>query len=94
MYECAVAACSGGAVREDTFDNAYLIRGEHVVVYGVPVTVCVNCGELSFSARNTEKVRVMLYDDDQKPGKRITIPAFEFTRSETPAEELLLTAHD
>ena len=94
IYKCAVAACPGGAVREDTFDNAYLIDGEHVIVYGVPVIVCVNCGELTFSADNAEKVRVMLFDDDQKPAKRVTIPAFEFARLEPTTEDLLLTARD
>ena len=53
MYKCAVAACPGGAVRKETFDDAYLINGKHVLVYGIPVTVCANCGELHASALMT-----------------------------------------
>ena len=61
------------------------------MVYGVPVKVCVNCGELTFSIDNAEKVGEMLYDDEQKPAKRVTIPAFEFVRLEPMAENLLVT---
>ena len=95
MYKCPVAACPGGPVREDTFDDAHqLSNGMHVLVYGVPVIVCVNCGELSFSAHDTEKVRAMLYDDEQKPTKRVTIPAIEFSRLEPTAKDLLLTTNN
>ena len=94
MYKCAVAACPGGDVREETLDRVYQIsNGEHVLVYGVPVKVCVNCGELTFSIDNAEKVRSMLYREDGQKPRRVTIPAFEFARSETATEDLLLTAY-
>ena len=96
MYKCAVAACNSNEVRKETLDRAYQINtGEQFIVYGVPVMVCTNCGELSFSIEDTEKVRAMLYGEDgHKPARRVTIPAFEFARSQTATEELILTAHD
>ena len=93
-YKCAVAACPGGAVRKETIDRAYNIgNGKHVLVYGVPVIVCVNCGELSFSIDDIEKASAMLFDDEQKP-KQVTIPAFEFARLEPTTKDLLLIANN
>ena len=90
-YKCAVAACPGGAVRKETFDDAYdMGDGKHVIVYGIPVTGCANCGELSFSVDDIEKASAMVFDDEQLP-KRVTIPAFEFARPEMATEDLLLT---
>ncbi len=92
MYKCAVADCPGGDIREETLDRVYQIsNGEYVLVYGVPVKVCVNCGELTFSIDNAEKVGEMLHDNEQKPAKRVTIPAFEFVRLEPTTENLLVT---
>lgn len=96
MYKCAVAACNSNDIRKETLDRVYQIdTGESFIVYGVPVMVCVNCGELTFSADNAEKVRAMLYGEDgHKPAKRVTIPAFEFARLEPTTEDLVLTASD
>lgn len=93
MYKCAVAVCPGGTVRKETFDDAYLINGKHVLVYGIPVTVCANCGELTFSVDDIEKASAMLFDDEQKP-RQVTIPAFEFARLEPTTKDLLLAASD
>ena len=93
-HKCIIAATGSDYAREEKRDRVYQTgNGEHILVYGVPVIVCVNCGELTFSSENSEKVSAMLFDDEQKP-RRVTIPAFEFARSETATEELLLTAHD
>ena len=94
MYKCAVAACNGNEVRKETRDRVYQINtGESFIVYDVPVMVCVNCGELTFSIDNAEKVRAMLYGEDVQKPKRVTIPAFDFARLEPTTEDLLLTAH-
>jgi YgiT-type zinc finger domain-containing protein len=89
MYKCAV--CRGNDVLEETLDRAYRINGEHVIVYGIPATVCVNCGEVSFSIEDIEKVGEMLHYNERKPAKWITIPAFEFVRLEPTTENLLAT---
>ena len=95
MYKCAVAACNSNEVRKETLDRVYQINtGERFIVYGVPVMVCVNCGELTFSIDDTEKVRAMLHGEDEQEPRRVTIPAFEFARLEPKIKDLLLTASD
>ena len=90
-YNCAVAACPGGAVKKETLNRAYdMGDGKHVIIYSLPVIICVNCGELTFSIDDIEKASAMVFDDEQPP-KRVTIPALEFARSEMSPENLLLT---
>lgn len=61
MFICS--ACRFTESREDLVEEVFCIGGEYVLVRGIPSTVCVRCGEMSFSAETVERVRVMARGD-------------------------------
>lgn len=81
MYKCGV--CRSKYLREDTLDKIFRIDGEFVMVYGIPATVCDNCGELFFSEDDVEKVHVVLHNDKLRTAKQVSIKAYEFSGRET-----------
>ena len=66
MFICS--ACHFTESREDQVEEVFCINGEYVLVRGIPATVCVRCGEMSFSAETVERVRLMTRGDSAPSG--------------------------
>ena len=77
MFVCP--ACRFTESREDTVDEVFCIDGEYVLVRGIPATVCVRCGEASFSAETAERVRLMARGNSA-PSGFITTKVLEFAQ--------------
>ncbi len=95
-HKCIIAACGSDYARKEKRDRVYQMGdGEHILVYGVPVTVCVNCGELTFSIDDVDKIGELLHEENgHKPARQVVIPAIEFARLELTTEDLLLTTNN
>ena len=75
MYACAV--CHADNSREEIVDQVLDLDGRHVLISGVPATVCGTCGERSFSPDTAEKVR-LLVNAPTPPGDTVTIDRYRF----------------
>ena len=75
MFTCIV--CRGTDSRDRLVDEVFKVDGRYVQVKGSPSTVCVHCGEKSFSSETTEKVRQLVRG--QAPStKSVTMRVYEF----------------
>ena len=61
MYVCAV--CAAGDYREELAAEVFNFEGHHLVIEGIPCTVCERCGEQSFSRETAKRVRIMLHSE-------------------------------
>lgn len=75
MFICS--ACRSTESREDQVEEVFCIGGEYVLVRGIPATVCLRCGEMTFSAETTERVRLMARGNSV-PSGFITTRVLEF----------------
>ena len=75
MFTCAV--CGAEDSREETVDEVFSVDGRHILVEGVPCTVCVRCGEQSFSRDTAERVRLMLHGE-ASPKRSVSMQVYEF----------------
>ena len=75
MFVCS--ACHSEESREDLIEEVFCVDGEYVLVRGIPTTVCVRCGEMSFSAETVERVR-LIGRGDSVPIEVITTRVLEF----------------
>ncbi len=75
MFECAV--CGSDECREELTDEVFHFSETHFLVVGIPATVCVRCGEQSFSRETAERVRLMLHGGAE-PTKTVPMPVFEY----------------
>ena len=63
--------------RQERVNEAFLVEGQYVLVRGSPATVCVRCGEMSFSAETVERVRLKTRSDSA-PSGFISTKVFDF----------------
>ena len=77
MFVCS--ACRFTESSEDLVEEIFCIDGEYVLIRGIPATVCVRCGEMSFSAETTERVRLMARGNSA-PSEFIATRVLEFTQ--------------
>ena len=75
MFTCSV--CGAGDRREELVEEVFRIDGKYVLVDRIPATVCVRCGEESFSRETTERIRLMVHGRTE-PTKSIVLKVFEF----------------
>jgi YgiT-type zinc finger domain-containing protein len=75
MFTCPV--CHTHESREKLTEEIFQIDGKYVLVDHIPATVCVRCGEETFSRETTEKVRLLVHGQ-AKPTKSIALEVFEF----------------
>lgn len=75
MFTCTV--CHTHESREELVEEIFQIDGKYVLVDRIPATVCVRCGEETFSRETTEKVRLLVHGQ-AKPAKSIPLEVFEF----------------
>jgi len=75
MFTCPV--CHFQESREELVEEIFQIDGKYFLVDRIPATVCVRCGEETFSRETTEKVRLLVHGD-AKPTKSLALQVFEF----------------
>ena len=66
MFQCEV--CGGNEGRTETLSEVFSIEGRRVLVENIPVQVCTQCGEMTFSRETTERVRRMVYGEAEPVG--------------------------
>ena len=75
MFLCPV--CYSHESREELIEEIFQVDGKYVLVDHIPATVCIRCGEETFSRETTEKVRLLVHGQ-AKPIKSIALEVFEF----------------
>ena len=65
MFNCS--ACGSGKCTDEAVDEVFNVDGEYVFVARVPSTVCLKCGERSFSRGTTEKVHMLVHEQEKSP---------------------------
>lgn len=75
MFTCDV--CGGQESRIETVSEVFEVDGRWVLVDNIPVQVCAQCGEMSFSRETTEKVRRMIHGEAMPAGV-VDVEIFEF----------------
>ena len=75
MFTCPV--CNSQESRDELVEEIFQIDGKYVLVDRIPATVCVRCGEETFSRETTEKIRLMVHGQ-AKPTKSLALEVFEF----------------
>jgi YgiT-type zinc finger domain-containing protein len=75
MFRCHV--CGVTEARQALVDEVFVIDGRHVLVEGIPASVCTRCGEATFSRETTERVRRMVYGE-AKPVRAVAMEVFAY----------------
>ena len=77
MFRCHV--CGATEAREELVSEVFQIEGKPVLVEGIPASVCLHCGEATFSRETTEKIRRMVHGE-AKPLKSVLMDVFAFEK--------------
>ena len=75
MFTCSV--CQSHECKEQLTEEIFQFDGKYVLVDRIPATVCVRCGEETFSRETTERVRLLVHGQ-ARPVKSIALDVFEF----------------
>lgn len=76
MFRCHV--CGATEARSELTREVFWIDGKFVLVENIPATVCVHCGEMTFSRETTEKIRRMVHGEAE-PIKTVPLDVFAFS---------------
>ena len=75
MFQCHVC---GSTDKKDGFvDEVFTIDNKPVMVEHIPAIICQRCGEETFDADTTEKIRRMVHGE-AKPIKSISMDIFAY----------------
>ena len=69
--------CGVGTREPKTIDEAFLIDGRWIVVEHIPAEVCSHCGEVSFDAGITDRVR-QIVQSGKRPRTAIEADVYEY----------------
>lgn len=75
MSRCHV--CGSIEKKEEYTNKIFQIENKPVLVEHIPATVCVRCGEETFSSETTERIRRMVHGE-AKPVKSVSMEVFNF----------------
>ena len=75
MLGCYV--CGATEVHQVLVDEVFAIDGRHVLVEGIPASVCTRCGEAIFSRATTERIRRMVHGE-AKPVRAVAMEVFAY----------------
>ena len=75
MFTCDV--CGSHDSQMEVVSEVFEANGRRVLVDNIPVQICVQCGEMSFSRETAEKVRLLIHGDAQPVGI-VELEVFEF----------------
>ena len=71
------SACGAAERRDEAVDEVFNVDGEYVLVARVPSTVCLKCGERSFSRETTEKVHLLVREQAKSP-RSVPLRVYEY----------------
>lgn len=63
MNKCHV--CNASESQAANVNELFHIEEKSILVENIPALVCYRCGEVTFSAETTEKIRVMLHENHE-----------------------------
>lgn len=75
MFKCEV--CGSRHARQESVDDVFRVEGRYVLVEHIPATVCVQCGEKTFSRETAENLRQMLHGSG-KPERSLALEVFAY----------------
>lgn len=75
MFKCHV--CGSEESHTEYVSEIFNINGAFHLVENVPATVCDRCGEEVFSRETTERIRVMLHEENT-PIRSISLDVFSY----------------
>ncbi|WP_339374191.1 YgiT-type zinc finger protein [Picosynechococcus sp. PCC 11901] len=75
IFQCHI--CQSKHSKQEVTSEAFQTNGKFYLVENIPVEVCQQCGEETFSRETTEKIRKMLHED-QQPARTITMDVFSY----------------
>jgi HTH-type transcriptional regulator / antitoxin MqsA len=58
-------------------NEEFLLNGKYVLVEGIQASICVRCGEATFSRETTERIRRMVYGEAQ-PVRAVAMEVFVY----------------
>jgi HTH-type transcriptional regulator / antitoxin MqsA len=75
MFKCDV--CGSEESHTEYVSEIFNINGAFHLVENVPASVCDRCGEEVFSRETTERIRVMLHEEN-KPIRSVSLDVFSY----------------
>jgi YgiT-type zinc finger domain-containing protein len=75
MFRCYV--CGATEARQALVNEVFMIDGRHVLVEGIPASVCTRCGEATFSRETTGRIRRMVHGE-AKPVRAVAMEVFTY----------------
>ncbi|CAN5386466.1 hypothetical protein BH09SUM1_BH09SUM1_31840 [soil metagenome] len=63
MFKCHV--CGSTVAKLEVVSEVFSMDGRRILVEGIPADICDHCGEVTFSADTTEKVRKLVHGAEQ-----------------------------
>ncbi len=85
MFFCHV--CGSTKAETGYVNEVFQVDDRHILVENIPATICIRCGEESFSRETTEHIRKMIYGE-AKPVKSLLIDVFIFGADRTATRDL------
>ena len=75
MFQCHV--CGSTEAQQELVKEVFKHEGNHVLVEDIPASVCVRCGEATFSRDTTEKIRCIVHGE-VKPVRHVAMDVFAY----------------
>lgn len=75
MSKCVI--CGNQDFRREEVEEIFHIDDHYVLVEHIPATVCVQCGEKTFTAETTEGIRKMLRER-RPPSRSVAMDVFAY----------------
>ena len=75
MFHCHV--CGSNSAQQEKVSEVFVMQGRRILVEDIPASVCLRCGEPTFSRQTTEQVRRML-NGEAKPVRSEEVDVFEY----------------
>ncbi len=75
MFRCHV--CGATETHQALVDEVFVIDGRHVLVEGIPASICTRCGAATFSRETTERIRRMVHGEAQ-PVRAVAMEVFAY----------------
>ena len=75
MFQCHV--CNSTESKQETTSDVFQLNGKFYLVENIPVEICTQCGEETFSRETTEKIRQMLHESSQ-PIRTVSMDVFSY----------------
>lgn len=75
MNKCHI--CGSNEIKQELVRETFDLEGKLVIVEDIPAQVCQRCGEITFSSKIAENIRLIIHGNKQ-PNKSIQVDVFAF----------------